>query len=370
MSVKKNKKTKKWYARVNYKVAPGEYKQKTKTGFDSQKEALLWEAETKLKLEKGLEIDQSLDEPSFAQYFEEWVDTYKIGTGLSESTENKYTYVVKLVHDHFKNKPLSKVTRKDYQVFLNKRGKGNGRDIVEKTNSYIKQAMADALHDGLIEKDPTYKALITYDNKPSSRLKYWNLDEFKKLMQALSYEVELKNAMLYLQGMTGLRIGEVYGLSWKDIDFKKKSLTVSRGYDHSRTLDFTEGKNRAALRTIVLDDQLIQYLKQYKLKYSKVHPNYLFLTPENKPGISYVGLMKHLKKVCRELEIEELSSHSLRHTHCSVLIFEKVDLHYISKRLGHSNLTETIKTYSHLIDELKQQENTKAIEALNNLVQN
>lgn len=56
--------------------------------------------------------------------------------------------------------------------------------------------------------------------------------------------------------------------------------------------------------------------------------------------------------------------HKLRHTHCSVLLAQSVDVQYVSKRLGHATVNETLSTYAHVIDELNQIASKKAIEEL------
>lgn len=280
-------------------------------------------------------------------------------------------YIIKLLHEYLKKKPLSKVTRKDYQNFINFRGKDASYNTVKRTHSYIQTAMKDALHDGLIDKDPTHNAVIYYENKPNNQRNHWNEQEFEELIKALRSEITLNNCMLIIQALTGLRIGEVYGLGWKDIDFENKTLSVNRGYDYLHEYDFTPGKNQSSIRKISISQDLINYLRQYKLKFIKYQPEYLFLNPLNRPEISCNGINKHLKKMFRECGIKELTSHSLRHTHCSVLLFNGLDIHYISKRLGHSNITETLKIYSHLLDEMKDKENEKALEVIENLgVQN
>lgn len=60
--------------------------------------------------------------------------------------------------------------------------------------------------------------------------------------------------------------------------------------------------------------------------------------------------------------------HGLRHKHTSVLIFKGLDISYISKRLGHANIVETLETYAHIIDEFNQVQDTKAAEVLDNLI--
>lgn len=365
MAVTKDKKTGKWFCRVSYKL-DGKYKTVTRKGFATKQEALLKEAQIKLNLEEGKDVDSNPNDVlTFAQYFEDWVYRTKVDRGFSNTTEQKYIYNIKLVKDYFKDIPFKSVTREMYQDFIDKRGRNRSKDTVEKTNSYIRSCVQDALYDGVIDKDFTYRVLLTYDvEEKSSDKKFWNKDEFIKLMEYLKEEIKPASTILLIQGLTGLRIGEVYGLSWNDI--KDDTLTVNRGYDYTK-FKFTDGKTLSALRTIIITEELSLALKKYKLVHGR--SDYLFLDNiSKKPLVSYNAVRKYLSRVCTKLAIPSRSPHALRHTHCSVLINDGVDLAYISQRLGHNSLNETIDTYSHIIKEKAQREDQKAIAALNNLI--
>lgn len=368
MAVKKDKKTKKWYARVSYKVAPGEYKQKSKTGFDTKKEAEIWEAETKLKLEKGIPLQSEAKVLSFADYFEDWVDTYKIDKGLAPSTEKRYLLNVHLVKKHFGHKPLAKITRKDYQQFLDLRGKDRGKDTVVKSHSSIRQAVKDALFDGLIDYDFTHRAVISYDIEESRGPKAWSKEEFSVLLNTLKSKTTADYTSLYLCGLTGLRIGEAFGLAWKDIDFNKKTLSVKRSYDFPEKT-FSKGKTKSSLRTISLNDELVQHLKTYKFASQKLTDDYIFLDHAKNPLISRAQLLRRLQDLCKELDINVLTIHSLRHTHASLLLYEGLDVQYVSKRLGHARITETMETYAHILDEMQDEQTSQLENVLDGLAE-
>src|SRR5699024_7709781 len=83
-------------------------------------------------------------------------------------------------------------------------------------------------------------------------------------------------------------------------------------------------------------------------------------------GISNNAVTKSLRSIVErfDLDKEHITLHMLRHTHCSVLINDGVDIHYVSKRLGHSSISTTLKTYSHLLDKKKNEEDRKIEELL------
>ena len=361
-SIQKDKKTGKWFCRVPYKDKFGEYKTKTKKGFDTKREAQLYAKELENQLSDG--IDFNRDEIIFADYFEEWVEVNKIPT-LTITTVKKYEFIVKLVHEHFGVMKLKDLTRTRYQRFITQRGKNRSKDTVEKTHFAIKSCMKDALYDKLIDRDPTYKAVLTYDVKPQSRLKYWNVNELAKLIEYFEKGEHQIDTLFYLLATTGMRIGEAYGLAWNDVDGNQ--VTIKRGYNHSHKI-FTDGKNTSSLRTIQIDDKTKSMLNRYRMKYRKICSDYLFIDNFKKTIMTHTGSVKYLKSVCKKLQVQELTPHAFRHSHCSYLLFNGVDIQYVSKRLGHSTVLETQKTYSHILDEMNTREKERTMEAINKLL--
>lgn len=74
---------------------------------------------------------------------------------------------------------------------------------------------------------------------------------------------------------------------------------------------------------------------------------------------------KRLKAYCNDLGVKEITSHTLKHTHCSYLLAKCVSIYYISKSLGHKNISVTTEVYSHLLEEQYKEENQKAVEIIN-----
>ena len=73
---------------------------------------------------------------------------------------------------------------------------------------------------------------------------------------------------------------------------------------------------------------------------------------------------KRLKVYCNNLGIKEITSHALRHTHCSYLLAKGISIYYISKRLGHKNISVTTEVYSHLLEETYKEEDEKATQII------
>lgn len=271
-SISKDKRTGKWMVRVSYKDAHGKYKVKSKYGFETKMEASVAGALLDEEAKNGFEPANK--DIVFADYFLDWAETYKF-PNVSLSTQQKYLTVATLIKEHFGQRKLIQITRPDYQKFIKARGIDRGQDTVEKTHYYIKSCVKNAMADGMLDKDFTFNAVLTYSKTSNKRVVVWSIEETKLFTDYLNQSVELRDLMLYIAINTGLRIGEVYGLSCDDIT--ETTLSVNRGYDYNHTHDFTEEKNEASIRTISITPVIYRKIKQYQLLNRKFNDQYLFL---------------------------------------------------------------------------------------------
>jgi integrase len=176
---------------------------------------------------------------------------------------------------------------------------------------------------------------------------------------------------LILLGLTsGARFGELVGLTRKDFDFKNNTITNNKtwGYAKRHLEGFGPTKNEASNRTIKLDKKT---MNAFRRLFETVTPNLyglVFYAPESKYRvISNTNANKLLQETLQELCIDPITMHGLRHTHASVLLYRKGDINYVSERLGHSTIETTYKHYSHVLKELREQEEKLTIETFENM---
>lgn len=177
----------------------------------------------------------------------------------------------------------------------------------------------------------------------------------EKIKEIRTKQNDINEIILFLKLLfkTGLRQAEARALKWENINFWDNTLTVRHSifcnyYNNNYILQ--EPKTKASYRTIHLDKKLIEELKRYRYsRENNKNEDFIFCKSNGHPRIA--GFAKfHLKKACRELDINAVSTHGLRHSHASFLLKNKVDIFSISKRLGHSNVFVTLKFYCHLME--------------------
>ena len=228
---------------------------------------------------------------------------------------------------------LSRIT---YQKLLNDYAASHERQTTMDFHHQLKGAILDAVDDGLIERDPTRKAIIKGKQPGNKKIKYLNQFELHKLLSSLELGKELNwDWFILLVAKTGLRFSEALALTPKDFDFSKQSLSVSKTWDYKGEGGFMPTKIQFStlVKALPEDEPIFISNKVYN---STVN------------GI----LARH----CEKMEIPIISVHGLRHTHASLLLFAGVSIASVAQRLGHSSMTTTQKTYLHIIQELENKD--------------
>lgn len=174
--------------------------------------------------------------------------------------------------------------------------------------------------------------------------------------------------MIDLTSMTGLRSGELRGLTVPHLDMLRKTMKVHQQivYERKKGLYFAELKTGAGRRTLPLTDEAVELLAAYLAKYPplKTGPwaGLLFTMPGGEPvGESTIDWA--LKSICRKAKAQARHWHELRHHYASVLIAGGENPKVIQKRLGHKDVLTTLRIYAHLFAEAEEKTRTVLDEA-------
>jgi integrase len=341
-----------------------------KGGFRNKKEAEIAAAELEISLNKG--IIPNLKPIPFDDYFENWMRLYK--NELSIATLKHYRYTLERLKEFFGSTPLQEITTYDYQEFLNNLGINKSKETVEKVNGHIRACVKDAIDEQIIPRDFTRKAVLkfTVPAKKESE-KYLNFSDSELLLRELLKRLKdrFDYHLLLLALVTGSRYEELVGLTFCDFDFKKNEIRINKtwGYNNRMTNGFGPTKNEPSNRIITVGKKTMDL---FKILFETLpdNPNHLvFYNPKSMyKVISNEQANDLLKDVLRDLNIRPLiTMHGLRHTHGSVLIYQKASYQYVSKRLGHKDLETTLKVYTHLLKEAREEDDKLAIKTFDDM---
>ncbi len=287
----------------------------------------------------------------FCNYYKQWIEVYK-RDAVREATMAKYQMTWKWVAKLVPQLKISELTRTVYQQLLNDYAKEHERQTTLDFHHQLKGAILDAVDEGLLERDPTRKAIIKGKTPKVKKIKYLNQFELHTLIADLNIKEEPNwDWFLLLVAKTGMRFSEALAVTPSDFDFARQTLSVSKTWDYKGEGGFLPTKNKSSVRKIQIDWQIV-------VKFSELVKN----LPEDKP--IFVGDEKIynstvndvLERHCKSCGISVISVHGLRHTHASLLLFAGVSIASVARRLGHASMTTTQKTYLHIIQELENKD--------------
>lgn len=286
----------------------------------------------------------------FYIYYEKWIHIYKEGA-IRDVTMRKYEITLLWLKRLVPELRLSQLNRISYQQLLNDYAEFHERQTTMDFHHQIKAAVLDAVDEGLIDRDPTRKAIIKGRSPRIKKIKYLNQFELHTLLVNLKLTSEINwDWLILIIAKTGMRFSEALALTPKDFDFSHQSLIVDKTWDYKGDGGFLPTKNKSSVRKIQLDWQTI-------IKFSELIKG----LPDDKPifvkgSVFNSTINGVLERYCKKLEIPVISIHGLRHTHASLLLFAGVSIASVARRLGHASMTTTQKTYIHIIQEMENRD--------------
>ncbi len=208
----------------------------------------------------------------FYEYYRQWIDIYKKGA-IRDATMAKYLMTQKWVEELAPNLKMSELTRTAYQKLLNDHAKNHERQTTLDFHHQLKGAILDAVDEGLIERDPTRKAIIKGKTPRVKKIKYLNQFELHTLIAHLNIKEEVNwDWFILLVAKTGMRFSEALAITPGDFDFARQTLSISKTWDYKGGGGFLPTKNKSSVRKIQIDWQIL-------VKFSELTKN----LPEDKP---------------------------------------------------------------------------------------
>ena len=290
-----------------------------------------------------------------------------------------------------KKKYVKKSTYAAYQLLIQNHIKPYFGDLYEVNEEKVQQFVFDKLDAGLSEKTIRdiiivlkmilkfgikngYLEYIQIDAKFPSKQEKKDLDvlskaDQKKFMEHLRNNFTFKNLGIFICLSTGMRIGEICGLRWCDVDTAEgvikvrhtlQRIYIIEGETRHTELLLDTPKTANSVRDIPMSSELLKMLKSIN---KVVNENYYVISNDIKP-IEPRTYRNYYKKLCKQLDIPELKFHGLRHSFATRCIESKADYKTVSVLLGHSNISTTLNLYVHPNKEQKKKTIDKMLRSL------
>lgn len=330
-------------------------KQKNKGGFATKAEATDYGAIQDAKLAQGLSINKA---PSLANYFMYWYNTYK-KDNIRFGTQKEYLLNHKRIEKYFGDEKIDKITRQQYQEFINNFGRDHAPHSVKSLNSYVRGCVKSAIADKIIWSDFTTDVSIKGNKDKEMKVTYPTSEQFKKLFATAlaNRKPHCTSGYMIITAMfTGLREGEIAGLTWDHIDFDKGILIIDRQWVY-KTKSFGPTKNDPSDRYVGVPPEFLNILKELKGN----HKQFVFWSLNRGCLPASKALNDQLRRWIKKagLSLPHYHFHSIRHSHTSFLIENGVDLKLVSRRLGHAHTAITEDVYDSKPKERKIKEQQK-----------
>lgn len=350
------KRNDKYYVYVEYIDEVGKKKQKSQGSFINKKDAD----------KKLIEVKNSINNdiyalPSNISFTNRCYRYYDSKLGISENTIACAKSIVKKhVEPYWGNMKLSDITVNKYQTFVNYVFQ---KDLAYRSKRKIMQLCNAVLNEAYrlqeINKRITDFIIFPKNNKTHEE-EIYSIGEIKQILNALESESIYFQNTIKLLIYGGLRRGEVLGLTWDCVDFENKTIKIQYN------LQYIEGKyimkqpkSESSIRSITLPDHVFDMLKKEKLRQNKLKLQGLMKEKEydtvcinsNNNYYNPYNLDITFKRFIKRIGLEFKKLHSLRHSHVSMLVASGVDVKTISERVGHSDISITLKIYAHAFKE-------------------
>lgn len=359
------KKGRRYYAVIYEGVDPGTGKERHRwyPGGSSHKEAERVLADLVKKVHDG--AYRAPEKITLGEYLERWLPTQQ--QALSPSTYLSYEGNIRRhVLPHIGTIPLQRLDPEDldnlYALLLTngRKNKGGGPlspKTVRLVHNVVHKALGDAVRKGSVTRNVADLAdppKISVRSRP--KMVVWDADELRRFLK----EMEDHNLYpaFYVLANTGMRRGELLGLTWKVIDFPNARLSVTQSITApSYQLTVSGVKSANSIRTIDLDERTVSILKSwrkrqletYLLTGTRAEDSDLVFAKANGRPIHPDYFSQVFERKVAKMDLPRIRLHDLRHTHGTLLIKAGVPVKVVSERLGHSSVAFTMQVYQHVL---------------------
>ena len=287
------------------------------------------------------------------ELFDEWLN-YK-RTKVKESTYFNYSFVVnECLKKYFKNVDLDDIENSSFYRIIEELKENISRKTLRDRISILKSILRYAER----KYDMDFKIdLIDMPVIYNKEIEVLTEREKNRITNYLLNTNNIREVGILISLYTGLRIGEVCALKWKNIDFNKKILdvekTVQRIYmgEKKTKVVFSEPKTIKSIRKVPIAETLLKKLREIKCDYSE---NSFILTGTEERFIEPITYRFTYKKCLKNCNVSYKKFHCLRHTFATRCIRAGMDAKSLSEVLGHNNVDVTLSIYLHSSYKIKK----------------
>lgn len=343
--------------------------------------------ELKVEFEKRKEeakqgVDKKLSNITLDEWFEEWFIRYKVPKIKETSIAPMKTKYRANFGRLIGNMKVAEIRNMDIQDVINTmQREGKATSSMRDALGRVRECLESAKNNRIISENPCFDITVPWESVTKER-RFLSQGEQNRFLHQV--ENNWYKEMFYIMFLTGMRIGEVGGLKWEDVDFKNKCININRSlscqYEAGvKTVRLTAPKTHNSYRKIPFMGEAEEMLLFQKKKQDKIKKelgkryrsdgefsDLVFVTSMGSPVFRHHA-EKEVKKVVKAINeqeafdsvreqrephyFEDLYPHAIRHTFCSRCFQLNMNPKVVQKLMGHQHYSTTIDIYTHVMQD-------------------
>ena len=361
MTVRKDTKTGLWQVDISGGINPitGKRRRYTKRNIKTRREAL--ELEPLLRVKKFGDLS-AIKGGTLDLLYTLTQEDDKMNHCRDTYLHTQEVYYRKHFEGYFKDAQIDKITHRDIETFRQTLIKQNlTPSTINRLIAQLSKLFNTAVKHGFRSDNPC--AILRNLPENRNKMNYWTVDEFTHFLSLFEVEEYPYQLFFKVAFSTGMRKGELLGLTWEDIDLTRQTIQVSKTLVRlpNGQLDFHPPKTKAGYRSITIHNALAKELRAWQKQqhqllcefYEDTKSLQVFqfipeLLNEFRIKRAYHQVIKRTNK------LKKIRIHDFRHSHVALLINNGEDPYVIKERLGHASIKTTYNTYGHLYPNKQQ----------------
>lgn len=282
----------------------------------------------------------TIEVPTLEEFRDEFLDVYAVNNNKQSTVETKRNILRLHLVPFFGDMKLDAISPRDIERYkAKKKREGLSPKTIKNQLGVMQKMLNVALDWEMIQKVPK----IEPPKQPKKQFQFWDFEETERVLEVIDTEPRIANIIRLALG-TGLRLGELCGLQWGDVDLKAKrpKLEVRRQYSRKRVSDPKNG----SIRTVPLSELAITALKKQKPR-TFMKTDWVFYDDGR---FNQHRIHDGFERIIKKAGVKRIRFHDLRHTFASHAAMRGVPIPVLQKWLGHKNLSTTMG-YAHLTPE-------------------
>ncbi|MCB6219057.1 MULTISPECIES: tyrosine-type recombinase/integrase [Bacillus] len=318
------------------------------------------------------DIESNLNKPIKSKlikdYLPEWLELYKKGKVKPSTYRAHYRNIHKYLIPEFGHIQVNKLTRAQYQSFINKLLTSRKTSSVSHINATMSNAMRQAYLNDEIVKNPCTGVIIKKieEIEEEKKIHYWAKNHIKQFLNGFENEEKVYYYFFLTLIYAGPRKGEAMALQEEDLDFENDYIDINKTLLYhlsSEEAVFGPPKTKHSKRRVKIDPFLSSQLKQLITVNKKnrlsagslTSPHRFVFCKKDGSRLRERTIQNVFTRVKRKTGVPDISIHDLRHTHAVMMLEAEASMKEVQERLGHKDIRTTSNIYSHITPKMENE---------------